>query len=133
MLGLMHDEQENIYAIVAEGIERALSVKSCSDLRRFMTMSISHASRSDMVPSSPLISVTSDYLEEAYPPEAHEDNELIQMISPLQCIINSFPSVPTLSLLQRGVVPWFQDKSCLIPDSIYNNDVRSIFSYRVLD
>ncbi|OCB87946.1 hypothetical protein A7U60_g4903 [Sanghuangporus baumii] len=127
MLGLMHDEPENIYAIVSEELERALSEKTCSELRRFITTSVSHASRSDTFPSLALMSVISDYLEEAYPPETHDDNELIQIIPALQYIISTFPSVAALSFLKHGLIPWFQDKSALIPDEIYNNDILPLY------
>ncbi|KAL5510988.1 hypothetical protein ACEPAG_3707 [Sanghuangporus baumii] len=127
MLGLMHDEPENIYAIVSEELERALSEKTCSELRRFITTSVSHASRSDTFPSLALMSVISDYLEEAYPPETHNDNELIQIIPALQRIISAFPSIAALSFLKHGLIPWFQDKSALIPDEIYNNDILPLY------
>ncbi|KAL5478674.1 hypothetical protein ACEPAI_1951 [Sanghuangporus weigelae] len=127
MLGLMHDEPENIYAMVSEELERALSEKTCSELRRFITTSVSHASRSDTLPSLALMSVISDYLEEAYPPETHDDNELIQIIPALQRIISTFPNFTALSFLKHGLIPWFQDKSALIPDEIYNNDILPLY------
>lgn len=123
LLALMHDEPETVFAIVAKELGHALASKSCSELRQFFSLALSHASRSESPPNLSLLSVTSDYLGESYPPENCEDNEYMDVVPSLQRMIQAKPSLALIKALEKGLKPWFQDTKALLHDVIYNNDV----------
>ena len=76
--------------------------------------------------------IIDDILQHLYPPQTHDLGDSLQFLIALKAIIIACPSsllLPVLMIIQNGLCIWIVDKDEAVPDTDYNDAVRSVVHF----
>ena len=100
---------------------------------RVIDVAILLVSNINFSPSEPvpeeLFVIIGDILQHLYPPQTHDLHDSLQFLIALKAIIIACPPslfLPVLMIIQNGLCIWIVDKEEAVPDTSYNDAVRSI-------
>lgn len=96
---------------------------------------LSHLHEADnSVGSDTLLSLASETLFTFYPPQPQQTILCLEVLDGLAPLLRASPraAVPVLHVLQKGLIPWIEDKANLITDTCYNDQVRQAYTVLLL-
>ncbi|KAH8115144.1 hypothetical protein DFH11DRAFT_1726577 [Phellopilus nigrolimitatus] len=111
---------EGVQHVVARGKRKGI----CSLLH--FTLSVAYQ-YGELFTNDALLCAMSVFLSASHPPEDPEEFECIILMKQVKRILHARPPLGILKIIEKGLVPWLEDKDCAVDDDVYNEKILPLY------